>query len=784
MGSLTSTLKFRLIDGVSGPARQVSGSLKTLHADAKRAAGPKGLAGFMAGGLGINLPGLAAGAAAYTAGSAVKEAVTQYAALERQMTRIGITAGASRTQVAAATEDIRRIADEVAISFDDARGGVEALVAQGRSLPDAMSFLPAVARTAQASGASVEHIARSAGAIAISLGVSARDMEAAFDAMAAGGKFGQFELRDMAEYLPRIAASASKLGYAGVDGVKRIVALAQVVRDVSGTSENAAIGMIDAFEKILSPTVQKAFAKRGVDLTKVLQKAAKEGVTGFEAVVEQLDEMTAKMDDVQREQFISSIFTEADSRRAISAILKHRDRYNAALRTMANSAGTVARDVNRVLTGPQAALDRLSTAWTGMLTSLGRTADGVGATKGLSELKDMLDGIAEVLEDIERRGLGIGNLPNMLGRRFGQWAEDQIKAWADEQFRVDPARDLRKQIDFLKGRHDPSTRTGALAINRPIDAYDRDRRAGLTAAERELAGEEAAAERRKAQIRASNQAFPEIGEGEIRALDNRIATLRANVARLREEIAGGLPVDRVPVPPVRGGAQRRSDSYLPGAAEVPMPRPRPAPGGPAAGPLYPPNLSRGAAQRRAEDDPDWFLRRLVGAPERAVPPARRSASDDLLSIIDSDWLGKPPSRPTAWKPNDFRSMPTFNDAGGERLGRELDGLDLKVRALDSEMKSLLDPSEFGAVGTQAMQSLATGIAAGSAQVLGELQTLRAQMERIIGAPLRVSVQASGSVSGGGGSRIAPAPAGGGAPGDSVARLGRNRLSDFGPWDMA
>ncbi len=69
-----------------------------------------------------------------------------------------------------------------------------------------MSFLPAVVQTAQAAGAETSDIAASADALATSFKIAGSEMQGAFDILVAGGNAGKFELKDLARYLPSIAA--------------------------------------------------------------------------------------------------------------------------------------------------------------------------------------------------------------------------------------------------------------------------------------------------------------------------------------------------------------------------------------------------------------------------------------------------------------------------------------------------------------------------------------------------------------------------------------------------
>ena len=62
----------------------------------------------------------------------------------------------------------------------------------------------------------------------------AEDLASSFDIMAAAGKAGGFELKDMAQYLPSITALASSKGMTGQQGLGQIAAALQIVRRGAG----------------------------------------------------------------------------------------------------------------------------------------------------------------------------------------------------------------------------------------------------------------------------------------------------------------------------------------------------------------------------------------------------------------------------------------------------------------------------------------------------------------------------------------------------------------------
>jgi len=123
-------------------------------------------------------------AAVATAGAA---AARKFAGDERTLTRIGLTAEATREEMAAVRDTLFEISKDTGLQFEDAVLGLDALTASGRNLEESMALLPSVLATAQASGADVADIATSADALFVSLGIHAKDMQAAFDILVAGG---------------------------------------------------------------------------------------------------------------------------------------------------------------------------------------------------------------------------------------------------------------------------------------------------------------------------------------------------------------------------------------------------------------------------------------------------------------------------------------------------------------------------------------------------------------------------------------------------------------------
>jgi len=411
---------------------------------ATRAAG--GAAGSFAIGGGLLSRVIAPAATAYAA----REAITRFADVERAMTRIGITADATAAETKAATDQVQRLARDTAQPIDQVVAGLDALVAQGRTLAESLDLLRSVAPTAQASGAALDEVARSAGAIGDQFKIASKDMQGAFDIIVTGGKLGQFELKDMARYLPSLAAQASAFGLKGEEGLRNLVALLQTVRKASGTSEEAATAVKDLFGKMTSDETFKRFQKLGIDTRKTLADARKQGRDLLDVIVEMLQKATKG--DLSK---LNELFSDQEIRRAATALLQFTGNFREFRAQLRNVDGSTMKDFNRVLDDSRANIDRLSTSWDIFVTKLGGAiAPGV---------VPILDGLSRALS----QGEGVptnspivipGSVPTAQSEADENWGPEDRVFWARnpaERARVAQMRArLSAQAGHLRGERD------------------------------------------------------------------------------------------------------------------------------------------------------------------------------------------------------------------------------------------------------------------------------------------------------------------------------------------
>lgn len=328
-------------------------------------------------------------------------AFKSYAEAERQIERIGITADASAEETRAAMGRIYEVARDLHLPFQDVVSGVDALAASGKNFREIFELLPAVGKTAQASGSAVQDVATTADAIAGSFGIAAGEMERAFDILAYQGKLGKFELKDMSQYLPSLAPAFAALGYEGEAGLTKLAAALQVVRMETGTSGEAATSFMDVISKIESETVSNNFRKRfGVDLRKELKKSKDSGEDLLEAFV-RLSREAVKGDL----SMLPQLFTDKQMLIGMRALINNMDAFRSSVASTSNAAGTVDGDIKRLSKNVQASIDDMANSWDRLVSSIGKTV-APGIVPVLDGISSKLDGDAIIREELNRRGLG------------------------------------------------------------------------------------------------------------------------------------------------------------------------------------------------------------------------------------------------------------------------------------------------------------------------------------------------------------------------------------------
>ncbi len=164
--------------------------------------------------------------------------------------------------------------------------GTAILIAGGiDSLKELTAYAPVMAKTATATRASMKDLGSVAIALNDNLGIGAAGLERSMNMLAFAGKSGQFELADMAKWLPQLTPQFAALGITGERAVAEIGAALQIARRGAGSNDEAANNYKNFLSKITAPETLKAFEKAGIDLKGSMKNLVSEGLSPAQAML-------------------------------------------------------------------------------------------------------------------------------------------------------------------------------------------------------------------------------------------------------------------------------------------------------------------------------------------------------------------------------------------------------------------------------------------------------------------------------------------------------------------
>ena len=319
----------------------------------------------------------------YVLKSALTAPVQAAQEFDRALAELGAKGNLSAAQLAEIGEAAKTTSVEVNQFATDIVKAQDFLVGMGLDVERSTRAMPSIGKAATATGASLEDLSKAGFAAMSNLGVGAEDLARSFDIMAAAGKAGGFELKDMAQYLPSITALASSKGMTGQQGLSEIAAALQIVRRGAGDSAEAATNFNNILQKINSNDAIKNFRKKGVDIQKVLKDAAAKGADPLEAALRAINK--AIKGDTSR---LGELFSDAQVQKGLLPLLTGLDDYIRLRDEAAKASGVVGSDFARMMETSVERIKQFQIALQNFQTSLG------------SALIPVLGGIAGALKPV------------------------------------------------------------------------------------------------------------------------------------------------------------------------------------------------------------------------------------------------------------------------------------------------------------------------------------------------------------------------------------------------
>ena len=110
--------------------------------------------------------------------------------------------------------------------------------------------------------------------------------------LAAAGKQGGFELKDMARYLPQLSAQAKSLGLSGPEGLATLGSSLQIAMKGTGDASSAAGNLNNFLNKLTAPETIKRFEQFGLNVEQTVKAALSEGKDPVVEMIEMIQYIT------------------------------------------------------------------------------------------------------------------------------------------------------------------------------------------------------------------------------------------------------------------------------------------------------------------------------------------------------------------------------------------------------------------------------------------------------------------------------------------------------------
>lgn len=197
---------------------------------------------------------------------------------------------------------------------EDALGTLETLFASGAVDPQtAIKLLPTLQKGATATGAGTEDLAKIAISAMQQFGIGEDQIGEVLDKAVAAGQAGNFELSDMARWLPQQMAAAKSAGLTGMSGLETLLIANQQARVTAGSSDEAGNNLVNFLAKLTAKETNDRFANltikgkdgkdHGVDFISSLEAQKAKGlntIDAFMAIMDQVIGEDAKYKELQK----------------------------------------------------------------------------------------------------------------------------------------------------------------------------------------------------------------------------------------------------------------------------------------------------------------------------------------------------------------------------------------------------------------------------------------------------------------------------------------------------
>lgn len=286
---------------------------------------------------------------------------------------IGNTADLTQGQIRALGAELLVMSDRTGQSAETLKNAVGFLVAAGQDVGTAQANMMAIGRTATATAAAVEDVAKATFVMGDALKVSPDKMQKALDILVQSGKEGNFEFKAMAAELPTLAASFQALKLTGTEAVATMGAALQIARKGAANEAEAANNMANFLAKILSPETLKKAEALGSNLYGVISGAQAKGKNPIEAAIKEINKITKGGD----QKLLGELFGDMQVQNFVRPMLQNLQEYERIKAKALSADGVTDRDFEKMLATSKQQVDELKNSFAGLGKTIGDAVEPV-----------------------------------------------------------------------------------------------------------------------------------------------------------------------------------------------------------------------------------------------------------------------------------------------------------------------------------------------------------------------------------------------------------------------
>ncbi|EFO33205.1 putative phage tail tape measure protein, core region [Roseibium sp. TrichSKD4] len=316
-------------------------------------------------------------------GAIVIAPVLKSAKFEHQLAHFGNVADMTVTQMKGIESELRKTASAVNQTATDLLGGLDFLMAKGLSKDEASGSIKTIGKAATATGAAIEDLSAAAYASISNLKIPVSSIDTAIEKMAAAGKLGGFELKDMARHFPGLTAAAYNLGMEGEDALIKMASALQIAVKGAGDTSQAANNFMNFLIKMTSPETVKKFKKLGIDIRKEVATAVENGKDPMEYMLIRMHDLAEK-----NKHIIGDIYGDMQVQQFLNPIIAQLEEYRRIRDETAQADGVIDKDYNRVM-------DTVVEKWKAFVIELDNATTATGGLSG--GIKYILDQLTDLV---------------------------------------------------------------------------------------------------------------------------------------------------------------------------------------------------------------------------------------------------------------------------------------------------------------------------------------------------------------------------------------------------